>query len=89
MTTSDAESQPAPPLEDVAPQPFASEPETLDQLLELYVVENKVPARDPGCTLMLTSATRRDGSKVEMVDGQKLKLWLASWLYHILKCVYS
>lgn len=66
--------------EEPAPTPFTLEPDTVDRLLEMYVVENKVPAREPGCMLMLTSAVRRDGTKVEMIEGQKMKLWLVSRL---------
>ncbi|CAK9021656.1 unnamed protein product [Durusdinium trenchii] len=64
--------------EEPAPTPFTLEPDTVDRLLEMYVVENKVPAREPGCMLMLTSAVRRDGTKVEMIEGQKMKLWLVA-----------
>ncbi|CAK8993069.1 Uncharacterized protein SCF082_LOCUS3343, partial [Durusdinium trenchii] len=63
----DPSNHPAAPVEDAAPKPFSLEPDTLEGLLEQYVVENKVPAREPGCMLMLTSAKRRDGSSVEML----------------------
>lgn len=70
-------------MEDAAPKPFSLEPDTLEGLLEQYVVENKVPAREPGCMLMLTSAKRRDGSSVEMLENQKMKLWLVSRLKEV------
>ena len=70
---------PAEVEEDPVPPAFTSEPSTLDQLQEAYLVENKVPGRSPGTVLMLTSAQRRDGSKVEMHSTQSFKLWMVSW----------
>lgn len=69
------------PVEEPPPPAFALEPDNIDALIEQYTVENKIPAREPGFTLMLTSAVRRDGSKVEMLDNQRFKLWMVSCLW--------
>ena len=55
------------PAEEDAPDAWTSEPMTLDQLLELYYVENKLPGREPGTALLITSAINRKGEQSEMV----------------------
>ena len=74
------ESQIVPVEEEPAPPKFTSEPTTLAELQDMYVIENKVPGRQPGSTLMITAAQRRDGSKHEMVENQPFKMWLVSHL---------
>lgn len=64
------------PVEEPTPDAFTSEPSNLDALLEEYYVENKVPGRDPGTTLLLTVATSRSGKTSEIVANQKFKLFL-------------
>ena len=64
------------PVEDASPTAFTSEPTTLDDLLERYHVENKMPGRDPGTALLLTHAQDRKGRTSEMQDNQRYKLFL-------------
>ena len=62
-----------------APKAWTSEPATLEELLDTYIVEQKVSARWPGATLYLTSATRRDGSLSDVLaDQQRYKLFMVS-----------
>lgn len=67
------------PVEEPAPKMWTSEPTTLDQLLEMYYVENKLPGREPGTVLLLTHATARNGECSEIVPNQKFKLFLVAW----------
>ena len=71
--------------EDMAEPPppsWTSEPTTLQDLLDTYIVEQKVSGRHPGVTLYLTVAAKRDGSVVDVLaDQQKYKLFLDSWIY--------
>lgn len=64
------------PVEEPVPDAFVSEPSNLDALLEEYYVENKVPGRDPGTSLLLTVAASRSGKESEIVANQKFKLFL-------------
>ena len=41
--------------------PWVGEPETIDQLTNIYNVEAKVPGRVPGTTLFLVPAANRAG----------------------------
>ena len=66
------------PVEEPGPEPFTSEPSLLDEMLNQYTVENKLPGRDPGTSLLLTAAVSRSGTETSMVPHQKFKLWLAS-----------
>lgn len=67
------------PAEEVKPPPpcFTSEPSTYEVLLDKYIVESKVPGRNPSTTLLLCMAKSRGGELTEVVDGQKWKLFLA------------
>jgi hypothetical protein len=66
------------------PQPppqWTSEPKSLEQLLDTYIVEQKVSGRQPGVSLYLTMASRRDGTLVDALDNQqKYKLFLVLWI---------
>ena len=64
--------------EDELPPSWASEPEDLDTLMNEHILECKVPGRAPGTTLMVVEAKKRDGSVMEIIDGQRHKLFLAS-----------
>lgn len=57
-----------------------SEPDLLSTLLDQYIVECRFAGRTPGTSLYLAHAVRRDGTRTEMVDNQKFKLFLESWL---------
>lgn len=61
----------------LAPPMWTSEPKTIEALLDAYIVEQKISAKQPGLSLFLTTASRRDGEKKEIVSGQCYKLWLA------------
>eukprot|EP00435_Cladocopium_sp_Y103_P052797 s10_g16.t1 len=63
------------PVEDV--QPWCNEPTTLEELLDRYIVENKMPASVAGGMLYLTKAATRAGELVDVVPEQKHKLFLA------------
>ena len=63
--------------EEPGPAQWTCEPATLQELNDSYVVETKMPARDPGATLYLTSARKRDGTMSECQPNQKFKLFLA------------
>ena len=62
---------------------FVLEPAEMNDVLDKYVIENKMSGRSPNSSLWLTSAVRRGGEEVEMCAGQKWKLWLASELHFI------
>ena len=70
-------SEEAQPQEPDPPQ-WVDEPENLDQLLDTYIIENKVAGRVAGTSLYLSLAKRRDGSEKHVTDGQKFKLWLVA-----------
>ena len=75
---------PAEDEEEAVPQrtTFAegSEPDLLPTLLDMYIVECRFAGRTPGTSLYLAHAVRRDGTRTEMGDNQKFKLFLESWL---------
>ena len=66
----------------VLPQ-WTSEPESLEQLLDAYIIESKISGRHPGTSLFLTMATKRDGQCTDVLPDQKYKLFLVVWLYSI------
>ncbi|CAK9003468.1 unnamed protein product [Durusdinium trenchii] len=68
---------PAPSEPESEPLPPWTEPESLDQLLDAYIVETKMAGRIGGTSLYLMPVKRRDGSVTEIIDGQKWKLFLA------------
>ncbi|CAL1173949.1 unnamed protein product [Cladocopium goreaui] len=55
-----------------------SEPDLLSTLLDQYIVECRFAGRTPGTSLYLAHAVRRDGTRTEMVDNQKFKLFLVA-----------
>ena len=61
-------------------EPWTNEPETLDELLDKYIVEAKFPGRVPGSTMFLVQSKARDGSSHQIVQGQKYKLFVATRL---------
>ena len=63
------------PVEDV--QPWQNEPSCLEEMLDRYIVENKMPASVAGGMLYLTKAATRAGELVDVVPDQKHKLFLA------------
>ena len=60
------------------PPQWVDEPKNLDQLLDAYIIENKVAGRVVGTSLYLSLAKQRDGSEKNVTDGQKFKLWLVA-----------
>lgn len=67
--------------EEVGPTAFAEgEPTLLVELLDKYIVESRFAARAPGASLYLTHAVARDGSRIQMLDSQRFKLFLVPWL---------
>ena len=63
--------------EEPAHPTWASEPKTLDELLDQHVIETKVSGRHPGTSLFLAVATSRNGALVDALPDQKYKLFLA------------
>ena len=63
------------------------EPANLDTLLDYYIVEGKFSGRSPGTSLFLVRAQRRDGSLSQITEGQEYKLFLATWLKKMGRCV--
>ena len=55
------------------------EPDTVEQLLDQYVVEAKFPAMLPGGTLYLTACADRKGEVKNALQNQRYKLWFANW----------
>jgi len=69
------------PAEDIPedPEPWEDEPTTLEQLLDLYVVEGKCNAGVPGGMIYVTNATRRKEEKpIQCVEGQRYKLFFVT-----------
>eukprot|EP00435_Cladocopium_sp_Y103_P024860 s810_g6.t1 len=73
---------PAEDVDEPAPPPkWTSEPKSLEELLDMYIVEQKVSGRQPGVSLYLTMASRRDGTMVDALESQqKYKLFLVLWI---------
>lgn len=67
----------AAPIE-TKPEPIEpwTEPDTLEALLDSYILETKMSARVPGVSLYLTQSRKRDGSIHEMQESQKYKLFM-------------
>lgn len=77
---------PAEESEGADPAPsWTSEPKTLKELLDDYIVECKFSARHPGTSLYLTVASNRQGGEVDIVEGQKYKLFLVPWRILMIK----
>lgn len=75
------EDQVVPVEEDIPqdPEPWKDEPETLEQLLDLYVVEGKCNAGVPGGMIYVTNATRRKEEKpINCIEGQRYKLFFVT-----------
>lgn len=60
-------------------EPWKHEPTTLQELLDTYIVENKLTAHIPGGMLYLTKAETRSGEMIDVVQDQKNKLFLVAW----------
>ena len=60
----------------VVQEPWSGEPETIDQLLDRYIVEGKCSGRTAGTTLYLVQCKARDGGVSQALEGQKFKLFL-------------
>ena len=58
-------------------EPWTGEPDSLDQLLDRYILEAKFSARTPGATLYLVQSRARDGTITQCTEHQKLKLFVA------------
>lgn len=65
--------------EEQPPKPFTSEPGWHQELLDQYIVENKLPGRHPSTTLLVCLAKRRNGETSETVEGQRFKLFMVLW----------
>ena len=59
--------------------PWTLEPKTLDQLLEHYIVENKLPGRSPSTTIFIVQAKARGGTTTECLENQTKKMFLDTW----------
>lgn len=58
-------------------EPWTGEPESMEQLMERYVIEAKFVGRTVGTTMILVHAKGRDGSYHQCLEGQRLKLFIA------------
>jgi len=58
-------------------EPWTGEPESLEQLLDRYILEAKFSARTAGATLYLMQSRARDGTVTQCTEHQKLKLFIA------------
>ena len=68
-------------------EPWTNEPETLEELMDKYIVEAKFPGRNHGSTMFLVQSKARDGSSHQIIQGQKYKLFVATRLvYHSFGC---
>ena len=54
------------------------EPESVQLLLDHYIVEGKFAGRTPGTTLYLAGAKKRDGIVDQIEPNQKYKLFLVA-----------
>lgn len=71
------------PAEDSAPEPepeyWENEPETLDALLDQYVVEGKCNAGVPGGMIYVTNSMKRNEDKLVNCTGdQRYKLFFVT-----------
>lgn len=64
---------------EVDPEPW-DEPETLEKLVDAYVLEAKMAGKVAGTSLYVVPAKARDGTMKGTVDGQQYKLFLVIWL---------
>lgn len=71
---------PAEPEEEEDMASWSSEPRELQGLMDSYVVECRFPGRQPGTSLFLVHAVRRNSESVAMVPNQKFKLFLVPGL---------
>lgn len=55
------------------------EPDTIEALLDAYIVESKFSGRTAGTTLFCVQSKRRDGTLDQVPPSQKFKLFLAPW----------
>ena len=68
-------------------EPWTNEPETLEELMDKYIVEAKFPGRNHGSTMFLVQSKARDGTSHQIIQGQKYKLFVATRLvYHSFGC---
>ena len=57
--------------------PWTGEPKDLNEMMDTYIIENKLPAGIAGGMLYITKATARDGASVNILENQKHKLFFA------------
>lgn len=80
---------PAEDHEDAAPARWTSEPQTLKELLDAHIIETKFAARHPGTSLYLAVASTREGAEVNILPGQKFKLFLVPWTNPMIEKTFS
>ena len=72
------------PMQDERPQdtPLSceGEPDTLDQLVDQYIIECKTSGRTAGTTLILVQSKSRNNQTTDVTEGQQFKLYLAACL---------
>ncbi|CAJ1388885.1 unnamed protein product [Effrenium voratum] len=70
------------PMEDERPQDtplsWEGEPDTLDQLVDQYIIECKMSGRTAGTTLILVQSKSRNNQTTDVTEGQQFKLYLAA-----------
>ena len=52
------------------------EPTSIQELTDMYQIENKYAGRTPGTTLYLVQVEARNGDAREIVEGQRFKLFM-------------
>ena len=71
-------------MEDERPQDtplsWEGEPDTLDQLVDQYIIECKMSGRTAGTTLILVQSKSRNNQTTDVTEGQQFKLYLAACL---------
>lgn len=77
------------PAEQTVIEPWTNEPATLEELLDQYVVETKICAASPGGMLYLVRAVNRSGEHVNLLEGQKYKLYFVAQMYLTSFCSFQ
>ena len=73
------------PGADVDFEPWEGEPSSMDQLMDLYIVESKFAGRVAGTSMYLTLAPFRNGVRKNVVDDQEFKLFMVTWFVWVMQ----
>ena len=67
------------PAADLDFEPFDGEPSSLEQLVDLYIVESKCAGRVAGTSMYITLAPFRNGVRKNCTEDQEFKVFLVTW----------